>query len=237
MSMPDPFSVPLKDEEFVELGELLAAMPAPFEPMEADHMDGFLTAIALLPQRITPSEWMPFILDADGRTEAALADEADEARLEELIYRRYRSIESTLRHVRPIDPITYDIEDERGRPVGGWEGIRALAPFASGFLEAMNRWPGLADSDDELVNSALLGILRHLPEDEIGDLEDIRNDLELESPLENLKEAQEDLAMSCAEIASVTRGFLPKEERRVPPGKSISSGKKAPGRTALRRRR
>ena len=56
MSMPDPFSVPLKDEEFVELGELLAAMPAPFEPMEADHMDGFLTAIALLPQRITPSE-------------------------------------------------------------------------------------------------------------------------------------------------------------------------------------
>ena len=64
MSMPDPFSVPLKDEEFVELGELLAAMPAPFEPMEADHMDGFLTAIALLPQRITPSEWMPFILDA-----------------------------------------------------------------------------------------------------------------------------------------------------------------------------
>ena len=31
MSMPDPFSVPLKDEEFVELGELLAAMPAPFD--------------------------------------------------------------------------------------------------------------------------------------------------------------------------------------------------------------
>ena len=42
------YDKPLSDEEFVEIGELLALMPEPYESMEPDRMDGFLTAIALL---------------------------------------------------------------------------------------------------------------------------------------------------------------------------------------------
>ena len=227
MGMSDPFSKPLDDKEFIELGELLASIPTPFQPMEADRMDGYLTAVILLPQRMPPSKWMPFIFDDEGRTDAAIPDEESESRLEELIYRRYRSIESSLRQLKPIDPITYDLEDERGRPIGGWEAIRTLSPFASGFLEAINRWPGLLETDDELVQSALLGILRHLPDDEIGDLEEIRNELELESPLENLKEALEDLALSCAEIASVTRGFIPRADNQCPTKKTRQCHKRA----------
>lgn len=230
----NPFDRPLSDDEFVELGELLAAMPEPFEPMEADHMDGYLTAIACLPvsDAPQPSAWMPFVFDAEGREDALLTDARDQDRLEELIFRRWRMIDARIRRQEPCDPIVYEIEDDRGHPVRGFDGIAALAPFAAGFLEGMDRWPGLRESGDELVTSALLGILRHLPEELIGDLEAIRNDLDLESPLENLDQAIEDIAESVAEICTVTRGITkpaPRTAARRPArGPKASFGPRGP---------
>ena len=58
-----------------------------------------------------------------------------------------------------------------------------LEPFAAGFLEAINRWEGLKDTNDEMIDSALLGILRHLPANLLGDLAQIKEDLDFESPL------------------------------------------------------
>lgn len=210
--MANKYDKPLTDDEFVEIGELLASIPEPWESMEPDRMDGFLTAIVLLPEPVSASAWMPFVFDEEGRPDAMLVNEADQRRLEDLVYRRYRTIENDLSRCRAIDPIVYDVEDESGRPVGGWEAIAALEPFAAGFLEAMNRWPGLRETGNELVDSALLGILRHLPEELLGDMQEVKEELEFESPLENLKQALEDLAESVAEIASVTRGFTPRTE-------------------------
>ena len=185
--MANDYDKPLTDEEFVEIGELLASIPEPWESMEPDRMDGFLTAIVLLPEPVPPSAWMPFIFDEEGRPDAMLPDEAEQHRLEDLVYRRYRTIENDLSQCRALDPIVYDVEDEAGRPVGGWEAIAALEPFAAGFLEAMNRWPGLRETGSELVDSALLGILRHLPDELVGDMQEVKEELEFESPLENLK--------------------------------------------------
>ena len=189
------YDKPLSDEEFVEIGELLALMPEPYESMEPDRMDGFLTAIALLPEPVAPSEWMPFVFDEEGRSDAALTDSNKQHDLEDLVYRRMRNIERTLAACDPIDPIIYDVEDERGRPIGGWEAIAALEPFAAGFLEAINRWEGLKDTNDEMIDSGLA---------------QIKEDLDFESPLENIKDALEDVAESVAEIAAVTRGFTSK---------------------------
>lgn len=111
------YDKPLSDEEFVEIGELLALMPEPYESMEPDRMDGFLTAIALLPEPVAPSEWMPFVFDEEGRTDAALTDSNKQHELEDLVYRRMRNIDRTLAACDPIDPIIYDVEDERGRPI------------------------------------------------------------------------------------------------------------------------
>ena len=77
----------------------------------------------------------------------------------------------------------------------------------------IDRWKGLKDSDNETINSALLGILRHLPDEIAGDIEEIKNELDLESPLENLDQALEDISLSVAEIASVTRGFVPRAKK------------------------
>ena len=203
--------IPLSDKEFFEIGELLASIPEEFEPMEADHMDGYLCAIQCMPQEIHPSEWMPFVFDREGREDACLPDPKQQEYLEDLVFRRFRSIGKTLSRGQFIDPIIYDAEDDDGRPLKGYDAIVALSPFAQGFLEANEKWSMLKKVEDEMVQSALIGIYRHLPDDLIGDLAQVKSDLELESPLENLDQAINDVALSVSEIASVTRKFpLPK---------------------------
>lgn len=221
------FETPLKANEFVELGELLASIPEPFEPMEPDYLDGFLTALLCLPEEPSPSEWIPFIFDSQARAEARITNDEDQDRLEELIYRRYRSIDLTLAKCRPIDPIIYEIEDNRGHPITkGASSVAAVIPFALGFSEVINRWEGLKDSDTDQINGALLGILRHLPDDVIGDLKDIKEELDMESPIEDLDQALEDLAESVAEIVETTRGFVKKSPSTPAKKKGPFNGKK-----------
>lgn len=50
------FSSPLKEEEFVELDELLAQLDEESMPMDASQADGFLTALCLLPKEVSPAE-------------------------------------------------------------------------------------------------------------------------------------------------------------------------------------
>ena len=130
-----------------------------------------------------------------------------QTRLEELLYRRYREINHRLAQRQPIDPIVFDPEDDNGEPLTGEDEIVALQPFASGFLTAAQKWSGLLDSDNPEVTSALVGVWRHLPEEEIGDFASVRDELLSESPLENLDDAIEDIAICIKQIASVTRGF------------------------------
>lgn len=231
--MSNYFEKPLSDNEFVELGELLASVPDPFDPMEPDVMDGFLTALLCLPEEPSPGIWMPFIFDAEAREGARLPDEAAQDRLEELIYRRYRTIDSGLARCKKLDPIIYEIEDDRGCSVKGPASVAAVIPFALGFAEVVDRWPGLKDHQNELVTSALIGILRHLPDDIAGDLADIKEELDEESPIEDLDQALEDIAESVAEIVSITRGFKPASSPRAVKPKPVRSHS---GKAARRRR-
>ena len=64
-------SISLTEHDFIDLGELLASIPEEFEPMEADYLDGFLTALVCLPTTPAPSAWMPWVFDREGRDDAA----------------------------------------------------------------------------------------------------------------------------------------------------------------------
>lgn len=205
-----PFSAPLATEEFSELDELLAQIDEKCMPMDASQADGFLTALCLLPKEISPTEWMPMIFCAPSSQPRPLP-EAQQNRLEELLYRRYREINSRLAHLKPLDPIVFDPEDENGVPLQGEDEIIALAPFASGFLTAAQTWPGLLDSENPEISSALVGIWRHLPSEEIGEFSSVRDELLSESPLENLDDAIDDVAACVKQIASITRGFKEKK--------------------------
>ncbi|MFU0842058.1 MAG: YecA family protein [Burkholderia sp.] len=202
MTISDPYEKPLSGDELVELGELLAGIPEPFEPMESDYLDGYLTGLLCLPEEPAPGEWMPYVLDAQNRD--GIPEGPDTERLRELVWRRYRSIDRDLEQCRPIDPIILvDGEDDEG-------GTQGAAPFALGFSEAITRFPGVKDSEDKLVASALLGILRYLPEEAAGDMAEVKEELDEKEPVEDLDEALADIAESVAEIASVTRGFKKK---------------------------
>lgn len=196
----------LKDDEFVELDELLAQLDEDSLAMDASQADGFLTVLCLLPQEVPPTEWMPLIFCAPTAKPSVLKEPL-QTRLEELLYRRYREINHRLAQRQPIDPIVFDPEDDNGEPLTGEDEIVALQPFASGFLTAAQKWSGLLDSDNPKVTSALVGVWRHLPEEEIGDFASVRDELLSESPLENLDDAIEDIAICIKQIASVTRGF------------------------------
>lgn len=79
---------PLTLTEIDRLGELLASVPDPFVPMEADQLDGFLTALCLL--KVPPSidDWFIYVLDASGNRRAKLADPAEHAELRRLVLAR-----------------------------------------------------------------------------------------------------------------------------------------------------
>lgn len=206
---------PLQGDEFVELDELLAHLDEDNLAMDAAETDGFLTALHLLPEEVAPSVWMPMIFSADDEHKTLLPQK-DQDKLEMLIYRRYREIGRLLALCKPIDPIVFDPEDEQGNVLTGEDSIVALQPFASGFLTAAQSWPGLLDTDNETLTSALVGVWRHLPQKLMGDFEAIQLELLSESPLEDLDDAISDLATSITEVAAITRGFQPKQRHPQP---------------------
>lgn len=212
---------PLNSHEFVELDELLTALDENLGAMSADEMDGFLTAILLLPDEVSPREWMPMIFSATDQI-GKLSDTKKQDRLEELIYRRYKQIDHQLSQCEGIDPITFDVEDDDGNILDGEAELTALQPFALGFLTAAQSWPGLLDTENEKLMSALLGIFRHLPEENLGDLQEIYQELQLENPIDNIDDALMDIAQSVIEIAAITRGFIPEStDKKAQPKKKF----------------
>jgi len=200
--MPAPLT--LKDID--RLGELLAKIPAPYLSMEPDILDGYLTAIALMRHPPEQSEWMPYVLDTEGRTQARLIGE-EQTELRKLILRRGTEIEASILSESPIDPVVFDPEDAEGNPVEGIEGIAALSGFAGGFSLALSLWPELMKSTDKAVQAALVGILRYeeLESDDEEELQQILESINAEVGFANLDEALQDLASCVQEIAEVTR--------------------------------
>lgn len=218
---------PLTNAELTELDELLAQLDEKNIAMDASEADGFMTAVLLLPNEVLPKDWMPCIFSADP-LHAHLLSPKKQNRLEELLYRRYLDIDHTLSQGDALDPIVFDPEDDEGNLLQGEESIVALQPFALGFLAAAQTWNGLIDTDNEKIASALVGIWRHLPEEALGDFREIQQTLLSESPLEDLDDAIKDLALSVAEIASVTRGFKSKLEKIHSQAKTKSTIKNNP---------
>ena len=56
----------------------------------------------------------------------------------------------------------------------GKAAIEALEPFALGFLEAAQTWPGILDTNSRAVARSLHGVLRHLPEEALGDFAQVK---------------------------------------------------------------
>lgn len=204
--MPDKVEK-LSPEEFVEMDELLATIPEEFEAMDACEADGFMTALALLPKKPSTREWVPEILSTLSDSSASTGMAQSDKRLRSLLQRRLLEIENTLRSSELLDPLYFEPEDEEGEPLKGAESVVALEPFAMGFLEATQKWPGILDNDSPIIARSLPGIFRHLPTEALGDFAKIKESLDREAPLEDLPSALSDLADCIAEIAAEIKGY------------------------------
>ncbi len=211
---------PLSLTDIEHLGELLAAVPDPFVPMEADQLDGFLTALCLLKVPPAIDDWFVYVMDASGNRRAKLSDPADQAELRRLVLARGAEIESRILHEKPVDPIIYDEEVDEDSPDGE---LAALAPFADGFAFACSLWPELMKSQDKAVQAALVGILRHESPDEEESEEDVSEEnASAEVRFASLDEALEDVEACVQEIAEVTR----RNDIKKAPAKKASFTKK-----------
>ena len=150
-------SEPLTDDEFDELDEFLASDATPEDCMDISMLDGFLTALAIGPNTLMPSEWLPAVYGEteDDAMEWESAKQAD--RIFGLILRHMNDIVWQLRDA-PDDyvPVFYEHEHEG-------KTVPIIDEWCVGFMHGVEidaeAWAPLFESEDEDEKAALLPII------------------------------------------------------------------------------
>lgn len=135
-------NVPLSDAELDELDQFLMSDACHEEAMDIAMLDGFLTGLAVGPNTLPPSRWMPLIWGGEMTWES----EAQAKRMMSLVFRHANDILFTLRgYPDDFEPLLYEREHE-GRK------IPIIDEWCSGFVRAMaldeEAWRPLMDSEE-----------------------------------------------------------------------------------------
>jgi uncharacterized protein len=166
----------LADEIPIDLGALdsfLISDRSPPDGMMLSDLDGFLTGIAVGPELVLPSEWLPLIWGGDA---PEFANEDEAKAILAIIMARYNEILRQIRDGTP-DPVFW----------ANCDGTLIAADWAEGFLQAvmlrMDAWSRLIKSkrDGQILfpifalcgdenGESLLGIR---PEDEDRVMEEV----------------------------------------------------------------
>ena len=124
------------------LDAFLNSERAPDDCMGLSDLDGFLTAIAIGPELLKPSDWLPVIW-GDGEPAFETVEEAES--ILSIIMARYNEILRTLANDPDgFEPIFWASEDEEADPI--------VTDWAAGFLEAVKlrpeAWEKLTEDPD-----------------------------------------------------------------------------------------
>ncbi len=182
---PTALQTPLSDDDFDELGALLAADWAPETTMDLEQLDGFLAGLICAPRVVLPSAYVPAIF---GDAEPAFPDAATAQRFFALLMRRNNQIAKALN--APVDRlddprayvpflIEWDENSEVTRQMVEAGEIPRVPAYgelwARGFLHAVQMtqedW-ATAEDDEEgagLVDESLEAIVALVPDDEAGE--------------------------------------------------------------------
>ena len=194
----------LTDAEINEIDELLAAVPAPFETVDAVILDGYLAGVLVQPVLLQPEDWLPPIFGTEGMPEPGIAgwSQAQHDRLVSLITRRKDEILRGILEDGWFDPIVPMIEDDDGKPVEGKDALEGIGYWAAGFEWALANFPQLEEAALSGVPDLLDSIWRHLPEQDETQ-QALTKALDEEHPLKNLDEAIEALVFDVVDLAQI----------------------------------
>jgi len=128
----------LSEDELNELDDFLAEAANEDTSMDVSTLEGFLTAIAIGPRLVRPSEWLPWVWDMeDGEATADFEDQEQASRIMSHIMRLYNSVvQSFLTDPTAFEPIFW-----RGNQWGAAEWSEG---FLSGFQFSDEAWGLLA---------------------------------------------------------------------------------------------
>ena len=150
--MNDDLNAPLSDEELDELDRFLMSDAANEEALDISMLDGFLTALAVGPNNLPPSRWMPVVWGGPMTWES----EAQAKRMMSLVFRHANDILFTLRsYPDEFEPLLYE-RDHHG------ETIPIIDEWCTGFVMGIEldeeAWQPLLESEegDELLLPILL---------------------------------------------------------------------------------
>jgi uncharacterized protein len=165
------YDQPLSDKEFDELDKFLLSDRSSDDAMTMDTLHGFLTAIAIGPEAIMPTEWLPKVWGEDGTSEPVWKNAKEADRIFELIMRFMNEVAVTF-EVAPkeFEPLFVEHEHE------GQTLIDAEA-WCWGFWEGMELRPG---SWEPIFSSDIAPLMRpiyllgadEIEESELKDVDD-----------------------------------------------------------------
>lgn len=144
----------LSQSELDSLDQFLLSDAVSDEAMDVCALDGFLTAVALNPRMVLPSEWLPWVWDmAEGQAQPEFEDETQANEVLGWILRHYNSVIAIL-EAGGFEPIWAEFDAESGddyEGVAGWcEG------FMLGVAAFLDEWDPLMDNAVELVSPMML---------------------------------------------------------------------------------
>ena len=204
----------LTDDEFAELDDLLAATPEPLTPCDVVMLDGYLCGVLVQPVLLEPATWLPHVFDFDGQP---LPDDVDAAWLERtraLVLRRYAALNRAIVEDGWFDPLVLEFDEENpmqpaaegeADPMAGLSPIaQSLMPWVAGFQHAAVSFPDLIELGDDTIDSTLARLYRFLPVENDEERELVAL-LDAEHPITTLEQGIEDMVMTVAELADLTR--------------------------------
>jgi uncharacterized protein len=135
---------PLSDDEYAELDILLAKPELAGRAMDVSMLEGLITAVALSPNQLASTAWLPWVWDKAAGSAASTLDAGDTARAEALAQRHFEyMVEWLAKDPSSFEPI-YACGPEWSVP--GW-----CAGFVLGTSLDKPQWAALAVSHPEYV--------------------------------------------------------------------------------------
>ncbi|MDM7322667.1 MAG: YecA family protein [Gammaproteobacteria bacterium] len=152
---------PITDAELEELESFLLSEQVPEESMSLSELDGFLTALAVGPEVVPPSEWLPVLWQGEG---PVFDSPAEVERVLGLILALNARIVEGIQQdeLAPMFNIEVQDDDSELMTPDGW-----CWGFMQGVMLREDAWKPLLDSEDgELLDpiAMIAGGGRQLPE-------------------------------------------------------------------------